>query len=165
MATEQELAAMRERVASLEAAEAGRQKSAAVARELGKYELAEGGREQLEALISPSISVTKLSDGRDLLHDKNFTPLESVISNTLGKPEFAHYLKGNALAGGAPAQPAVPARQPAAPAGGPPSDAREILPGETFGSAILRVATSKQASAADPRLDPSQSMGLRHIPR
>ncbi len=162
MATEQELAAMRERVASLEAAETGRLKSAAVARELGKYDLADGGREQLEALITPSISITKLSDGRDLLHDSSYRPLESVVAETLQRPDFGHFLKQNALAA---AQPAALARQPAAPTGAPPSDAREILPGETFGRAIVRVATSKHAAQADPRLDPSQPMGLRLVPR
>jgi hypothetical protein len=162
MATEQELAAMRDRVASLEAAETGRLKSAAVARELGKYELAEGAREQLDALITPSISITKLSDGRDLLHDSSYRPLESVVAETLQRADFGHFLKPNALAG---SQPAAPARQPAAPGGAPPSDVRDILPGETFGAAIVRVATSQRAAQGDPRLDLRQPMGLRPLPR
>ena len=75
MATE-EVAALRERIANLEAAETAKLKSAAVARELGKYELASGAAaEQLQQLISPSISITKLSDGRDLLHDNRIAHL------------------------------------------------------------------------------------------
>jgi hypothetical protein len=154
MATEQEL---RERVASLEAAEASRLKSAAVARELGKYELADGAREQLEVLILPSISVTTVSGGRELLHDKDYRPLETVVAETLQRPDFVHFLKQNALAA---FQPAAPPGQPAAPAGGPPSDVREILPGENFGSAVIRVASNKRAAEGDPRLDPRLPMGI-----
>ena len=82
-----------------------------------------------------------------------------MVAETLSRPDFAHYLKANAAAPSA-SQPGAPVRQSAAPAGGPSSDVREILPGENFGTAILRVQSSKQAAKGDPRLDPSQPMGM-----
>jgi hypothetical protein len=161
MATEQEL---RDRVATLEAAEKGRLIEAAVANELVKFELADGAADQLKALILPGITMTKLTDGREVLHSADYTPLPSVVAATLQRPEYGHFLKPKGSAGSAPAQPAP---QPAAGTGGASSDARrEILPGETFSDAIVRVARAKQATQGDPRLDPSLPFGIgRTLPR
>jgi hypothetical protein len=156
MATEQEL---RERVASLEADQLQRAKRAAVAEELGRHDIASpAAAEQIAALLLPSVQITKVSDGRELAHGPDYKPLAAMVAETLERPDYAHFLapKGAVTS----AQPAAPAGQPAAPASGPQSDAREILPGENFGSAVIRVASNKRAAQGDPRLDPAQPMGL-----
>lgn len=165
MATEQELAAMRQRVASLEAAETERTKAAAVANELAKHDLVSGAAaEQLRELLMPTLDITTAADGRTLVFNKSdYNPLAHVVAETLAKPEYGHYKKQPGTP--APAQPGAGAPRPAAATGSPASNVREILPGETFGAAIVRVATSKAAAQGDPRLDPSQPFGLRPLPR
>ncbi len=165
MATEQELAARDARIAELERNESERVKSETVARELARYELASpAAAEQVRALILPTVGVTKTSDGRSLVFGKDYSPLESVVAETLRRPDFAHYLKPKgttAPPASAPGQ--GPEARPAAPAAASHGGADEpfILPGENLGGAVIRRATTRQASLGDPRLDPSQSFGIR----
>jgi hypothetical protein len=170
MATEQEIETMRQRVATLEAAETERTKAGAVARELGRYELASpGAAEQLAALILPRVQITKLSDGRDIVHSPDYTPLDAVVASALQTPQYAHFLKPRAPATPEPAQPGSPALRPAAATAGNPPAANQPfqLEGESLGAAIIRRATAQSAERGDPRLDPTQplALGWRNMPR
>jgi hypothetical protein len=161
--TEQELLA---RISQLEKNESERVKASAVASELGKYDLAPGAAEQLHQLISPSVDITKTTDGKPLVFGPEYTPLSAHVAGILQRPEYGHYLRPKENA--APAQAATQGRQPSTPA--VPSAAstmREILPGENFGSAALRVASATKAVEGDPRTNLALplALGRRGLPK
>ena len=126
--------ALRDRIATLEAAETVRKMTAAVDGELRKHDLAPGAAEQLRELILPTVGITKGADGRDLFFDKDYTPLESVIVNTLKRPEYGHFLKSK---GSPPSSPAQPAAAPGLPA---PS------PDEPLGVKVVRATLESTAA-------------------
>jgi hypothetical protein len=143
MASEQDLATARERIVQLERNENERTKAAAIAGELAKYPLKTGSLEQLSQLIAPSVTITKLTDGRDLILANNRN-LDSHVADLLAQPTYGHYLhpKGPTAQGSQPAATAVDGR-------------REILPGENLGAAVARIAQAELASPpGDARLDP-----------
>jgi hypothetical protein len=160
MASDQELAAARERIAQFEKQEGERAKAAAVATELSKFEFVSGAaKDQVQALISPTVSPLVVSDGSTVLFGPGYKPVDAHIASQLARPEFAHYLRPKGSP--SPAQAATQGPQPAAPAAGPQAvGADGRLPGESLGAAMVRVAQARQAQQGDPRLDPSQAFGI-----
>jgi hypothetical protein len=155
MASDQELQAAKDRISQLERNESERTKAAAIAGELGKYELTTGSLDQLSQLIGPSVVVTKLNDGRDLILGPDYRPLDAHVAAIMAQPAYAHYHRAKSPA--APGQHAPQGQQPAS-AGA--SAVREILPGENLGLAVARVAQATQAQPFDSRLDPSKPFAI-----
>ena len=95
MATEQELASAKDRISQLERLESERAKAAGVVRELAKYELVSGtAAQQLCDLIAPTVQITPVGGGRQLIHGQDFKPLEAVVAERMRSPDHSHFLKG-----------------------------------------------------------------------
>jgi hypothetical protein len=160
----------RARIAKLEAAESERAKAAAVSRELSRFEFASAAAaQQVCDLITPTVQATPLSDGRLLVHDKDYTPLDTLVSRRLGQPDHAHFLKATQAA--APPAAGTQAAPPAVPTPGQlrPGQvlgsmlgmgAREAMPGESLGAAMIRVAQAQKGPQGDPRLDIGLPLGI-----
>jgi hypothetical protein len=158
MASDQEVAALRERVAQFEGQEVERTKAAAVAAELSKYEfVSPAAADQVSALVGPSVRITRTNEGRDLIFGPDYRPLEAHVADLMAQPSYAHYLRPKGSSASASAQAGPQGQQPAAPA---TLDQDGRLPGENLGMAAIRRAMEQRPVVGDPRLNTSQPMGL-----
>lgn len=173
MGTEQEVAALKARVAGFEEQEKRRAIADAVGAEIGKYELTSpSAAEQLRQLILPGIGTIRTNEGRDMLFGPGYQPLETHVAEVLQKPAYAHFLKQKATAA-PPTQAVAPGHAATAPPNGRPvllPDGRpgaafsaiQGQPGENFGMAIARQKQADQQAEAtlDPRMNPAMPMAL-----
>lgn len=110
-----------------------------------------GAHDQLVELIRPEIGLHADGSGGSVACGPGLAPINGdFIKQTLAQPTYQHFVAGRGVAA-----------SPAAAQSGL-SPAREILPGESLGAAVIRVAlATRSAPGTDPRLDVSQPFGLR----
>jgi hypothetical protein len=169
MATEQDPGAQA-RVAEIEGLRA-QLKSQAIASALSKHDLQPGAAEQIELLVGSEFSLTKGFDGRELVVGPGYQPLEVHVADVLQRPDFVHFLRSKQPA--SPTATVAPTEVVAPTAAVAPTEfvrvggqESALLPGETLGAAIIRLATMPQPTR-DPLLDPSQPLawGARSLKR
>ena len=164
MASEQEVEAMRSRLATLEEAEKRRAISTAIESELSKYPVASrAAAGQLKELILPAVDMVKVSDGREIpFVGSDYKPLQAYVAELVAQPTYCAFPPwqgpsgARSVSGAHARSAAVAARGGCASRGG----GHAATAGETLGQAVLRRAVATQVQRGDPRLYPSQPMGL-----
>jgi len=130
-------------------AEAGRAsaKSDALTQALAGVALQPGAREQLDQLIGKDLQV-HTQDGRFHVTGPQLVPLQEHVRATLGKPEFAHFLKGGS----------TPAPGPRINADGRPAGVGDWI--------MAQGAAHRASQQGDPRTSMNLPFGLgRPVPR
>jgi hypothetical protein len=124
-----------------------------LARELASRNLVDGGAAQLTKLIRDEFVVEDVGD-TFAVKSKDFKPVGEWIGAMLGRPENAHWLKPQNPAGGTGGGTGTQT--------GPTSPVNPGAEGpKNLTEAVMLQMAATARNAKDPRLDRTQSMGLR----
>jgi hypothetical protein len=127
-----------------------------LAKALSMHPLLPGTTDQLTAILRSQLQVEAQGDSY-VVRTPAFVSAIDHVAATLGKPEFAHFLRphgaGGAGAGGANAAPTPPANPTPAPQP------------KNFGEAIIlqMQELAKSTAVADPKTDMTKSFGLGRV--
>ncbi|MHB8397329.1 MAG: hypothetical protein ACYDCI_00120 [Candidatus Limnocylindrales bacterium] len=127
-----------------------------LSRVLASQALVAGGAEQLTTLWRNHFVVEPQGDSFTV-RTPTFQTVNDFVATTLGRPEYAHFIRASHPAGGTAGTPSSGAASPPTTPANPTPTAQP----KNFGEAIILQIQDKMSSQpADPRLNPAAAMGL-----
>jgi hypothetical protein len=134
---------------------------AALAAAIGTHPVHDLARGQVLELLARGVQLTTDGQGNRIPTGPSLKPIAAYVAEKLASEEYRHFIRG-----GSQGMTAAAPYNPGATAGLVPGAARAAFDrGEmNLGMSVAAEMRAAQVERGDPRLDPSQPMGLKRLP-